>query len=751
MGMIASICTSARLDPFGRILLAVALLWLHVSRVHAEIPENRTLLLYNSLDPDIDPATGLGESEAIALYYQQFHPEVILCDLGVAAPGSGQSILDYTSVENPPNCGATRVLITPCKFKQIFIDGPSPFTAAMAAHPDLLCIITTRGIPTLITTAPTPASTWDPSPGGPIYPITYLGHYTYGSVESFLMGIRFPEVHSELDDGPAGVPNPIYETGAANWIVDESDVWFEENCSDDSTGCPLAVSRLDSAPFYTTSTIVDGDSDPDFFTWLANSGTPTKSAIQCVKELILRSRVLRVNQYACTVISDTSPSELTMTSSGAGVSKPPSFEPTTQTAWVHGWCYVLDESGEFLIGKKAENVYPDQWIENPCDPEIDPECTLDADVVATEWPPITVMTMGRNGYYAAPAHPEVPSRKYVALYSPHPAGLFLSSESFNGWAIHSFVPGNPNNITYPNGHGQAIEWIAAGGSFTMGAVHEPTSNEFDARTAFKSLYVEGRQWGEVALGSLKQIGWMYVPLGDPLATVTTYSPDVVEDHMIDDQDLEYVEQAMVSPTPDPAADINGDGFFNAVDRAIVLQAYGRNCPDPPHAPTPGSSLCGDLSDNGVVTHTDVDIFQQAYVAAGGEWGAISLVDVPCPTLENWTTPCIGDCDGDAVLGEGDYQIIMTNNGMCKNFDLCDDDIINVTDATLFTIFVFEYAHQAPITPENPLWDESLDYNCDGMIEYNLDAAIINTRASGESYYPYYCGEPMSTECEEEEE
>ena len=95
------------------------------------LTENQVMLLYNSQN---------SESSDIAAIYLQFHPDVIVCDLNIIYPPNNQF----------ENCGITNRYITPCKFKEIFIDGPSNFLTCLEQNPQILSIATTRGLPAAI-------------------------------------------------------------------------------------------------------------------------------------------------------------------------------------------------------------------------------------------------------------------------------------------------------------------------------------------------------------------------------------------------------------------------------------------------------------------------------------------------------------------------------------------------------------------------------------------------------------------------
>ncbi len=102
---------------------------------------------------------------------------------------------------------------------------------------------------------------------------------------------------------------------------------------------------------------------------------------------------------------------------------------------------------------------------------------------------------------------------YTTSYRYHPAASFHSIESFNG---NSILTGAPRGS-----HGQVLDVISAGASFTIGNVREPFSIWVpDMRFYVENLYINGMTWVEAAYSSLPAISWQQVVIGDPLATVT---------------------------------------------------------------------------------------------------------------------------------------------------------------------------------------------------------------------------------------
>ncbi len=672
------------------------------------------------------------ESQAIAEFYKLHHPGVIMCDLNLdyrvlddcASPCDDQDPCTFDGCFDG-ECvheELTRYCITPCKFKEVFIDGPSAFVDCLNAHPDALCFVTTRGIPAVITDQ----VDQDPPPGlaGGAQPTQGM----YASLESALMRLKIGALgQGSLEIAYDSVPNPFGALDPVlgsfgqpdDWVAPELDAWtnswITSNCSDPEQPCPrlYAVSRLDSAAIY--------DNNPGY-------GTPTKSSLECIKELILRSTNLRVNKYAVTVLVDSTPSEL------LGINTPPSYTGCVVSTWLDRWCTLADDTCEFINGSKTPDKWPscdnpqfdDFCVDSPCSiPATGVTCQncenyTQADIDANQWPFVAIATTGRNGYFTGnPGNPpsEQPNYNYISCYDPNPAGIFLSVESFNGWTIHSDSPGQPDQA-HPSLQGQVMDWIAAGGSFTCGNVQEPGSVRIYERTVFKSMLVAGRQWGEASLAALPKLGQFQTPLGDPLARIIAYDPDIWPegdgDRQIDHNDLNLVTAQYGQSGPGLSADINHDGVVNALDRSLVFQAWGRNCVEPPVQPTPGVG-CGDFDENFIVDQTDVAIFY-GYVAAQGGFG-------PCPLLENWYDLCDGDLNGDAVVDQADETIVTMNamNGLCFNFDIDGDGEVNTFDYTF--IFLYVNNNGGSIMEDDPAFNSDWDLNCDGVLD-DIDVNII---------------------------
>jgi len=157
---------------------------------------------------------------------------------------------------------------------------------------------------------------------------------------------------------------------------------------------------------------------------------------------------------------------------------------------------------------------------------------------------------------------------YIDTYeSIHPAGVFISYESFNG---SSLVTGSGRG-----GQAQAADFIAAGGSFTIAHVAEPFTLAVADLTPFvANIYGEGLTFAEAAYSAIPALSWQSTPLGDPLARVA------------------------IGPEP-PAADLDGDGDVDGADLGLLLLAWE-------------GSGAADLNGNGIVDGADLGLLLLAW-------------------------------------------------------------------------------------------------------------------------------------------
>ncbi len=159
---------------------------------------------------------------------------------------------------------------------------------------------------------------------------------------------------------------------------------------------------------------------------------------------------------------------------------------------------------------------------------------------------------------------------YISTYAPllHPAAMFIAYESFGG---NSIVDGMSRG-----NQGQALDFIAGGGSFTIATVAEPfTFAIADLELLTENMIRHGLTFAEAAYSALPGLSWQSTPIGDPLARLRVINRrpgDLNGDDVVNASDLAILLGAWASG--DCAADFNGDGIVNATDLGIILGAWG---------------------------------------------------------------------------------------------------------------------------------------------------------------------------------
>jgi hypothetical protein len=643
----------------------------------ADIAESQTLLLWNSQDPE-------EESQQIKEKYLQLHPGVLELDLNVGYTfdhvGEFDPLVDsyhLTDIQ-PAGCGITRRYITPCKFRELFLEEGSAFRNFLAANPNILCIATTRGLPAAISDTITPTIASNPQqPGGGIYASfeATLSRLRYGPLGVGADSVAFDEILNPLNSsfGLDTDGEPLAETFSAYPF--DSLVCGDLDDPDDILPpseplCPgeiFAVSRLDSAQA-TIDFNLDGIIDH----------------VDGVLWMLTRSQNLTVNKYAVSAIFDTTPDTTAYTVD--------SINPAAIALWNGRWCYLIEPTDA-------------EFIHGPADPAFTPcpstDCTF-----SNAYPTIALYSSGKHT-----GIPDDVLPTYISYYLPHPAGIFLSFESYNGWFLHAGDGADmfPNpNIPYEDNHGQILDWIRAGGSFTIAHVQEPYSaNHPEARIVFKAFLVSGYQWGEAALASLPKLGQYQTPIGDPLAKILAkYDPDITgpqgePDRKVDTYDQHLVNQQFGQSGSGLQADINVDGTVDQRDRTLVAQAFGRNCEEPPvgEIACGMGSTCGNLNSDLTIDEDDLAVFD-AYVTSIGGYQ-------PCPLMENWEAPCVYDFNHDCELDAMDRAVIEAHVPTCFDYDFNDDGFIGEFD---FFLFIATYMN----TPAN--YDPLLDADCNGVLD-----------------------------------
>ncbi len=175
-------------------------------------------------------------------------------------------------------------------------------------------------------------------------------------------------------------------------------------------------------------------------------------------------------------------------------------------------------------------------------------------------PLIALGTYGENHDIDGRGEDPFGSGTYTRSYNYHPAAMFLSIESFNG---NSIVDGQPRG-----GQGQVLDFIASGGSFTIGHVAEPFAFSVpDMEYLSRAMLISGFSFAEAAWISIPAISWQQTPIGDPLARIQVLpvsSPDQNRDGRIDAEDLYTAARWNL--------DLTCDGVINDDDRRLVLDA-----------------------------------------------------------------------------------------------------------------------------------------------------------------------------------
>ena len=420
------------------------------------------------------------------------------------------------------------------------------------------------------------------------------------------------------------------------------------------------VSRLDSD---------DADADGDY--------------ADDVIALLERSQNLVVNKFGVTIVYDKFNSSVT---SGPDT-------PTARYMRDRRWCVYYETGPKFLHGvNNSSNVDCGQ---------VEPHF----EGLYNSWPELAHVTLGRNhrvcgdGSYDCG---EPVCMDYARWYQPHPAGYFESLESWNGVALR--MPGWP---PAPGGNpgegwqqGSVLHWIAAGGSFTLGRVNGTGAN----RNVFviPNLYEHSLSWGEAVWTGLEHNSYddkYLTPIGDPLARVIVYDPDVDANGVIDVFDVQLVMTGEF--------DINQDGIVDEDDLQLVTEVYGRSAWELPED-LPGNeklvatdipaSPCGDVNRDGTVNDIDLGLIDNHIETAD------------CPGLDINRNGIVDLVDRAVVE---DHMPIGQNGSWCIG-DVNLDGVINASDINVMNLYLF--AHNYVVTPDNPDWNAIYNINCDGIID-----------------------------------
>jgi hypothetical protein len=652
---------------------AASILW-SAGQAGAELKENQTLLLYHP---------GNATSLAIKNAYVQAHPGVHTLALDFTYTAYPPHVTNPVCNSNPcnghadhPCCAcptiidpsfnggeaANEVYITPGLYETEFRQPILEYLEQVGAG-NIQAIVTTKGLPAAIAIG---------FEGG----ASHVRECVKYSVEGALSRLGF-----------AG-------GGGSNGYYGKVGMTFDEFLSTDNLCSPggptyvgklFIVSRLDSSD-------IDDYCNPSTCAVSAN-------AIDDVVDLIGRSLNLEVNKRAVTLVVDTEE------------------EDTYGVAWGHymsqrDWCVYYDQSCKFLHGTLATTDDPTCGLSTGCGAW---EQTVEG--AYTDYPEIALSTLGRNHLPWA-VNSERVCIGYPTLYTPHPASVFFSIESYNGLSLR--IPCVECGGADWN-HGQVLDWIAAGGSFTAGYLIGPSGGgpTVDSNYVIINFFEHGLSWGESILTGLFSLHSTTVPIGDPLAVVKVYDPDIDQDGDVDVDDLLLVQNAW-GPCPSPPdpcpSDINRDGVVNVDDMNLVIEAWGRDCsnyPTPPPAQIVGFSSmcdfqrCGDVNCDRVIDQTDYDLVEE-------------VVGYPAINCRR------GDVNGDGEIDGNDLEIIRANFERCLG-DVNGDCQVNVDD--LLAVQSAWCTGECDCT-NNPQFNPYADFNCDCQVgNWDMTLVLMNWNQS----------------------
>jgi len=185
------------------------------------------------------------------------------------------------------------------------------------------------------------------------------------------------------------------------------------------------------------------------------------------------------------------------------------------------------------------------------------------DTPAVPLPLLLLTTYGSN--HAGPAPGEgvagSPNSRisYASSFRYAPGAVFNTMESYNGRGFGGIGTGGVAQQ-------QLSDFLAAGGTFGIGNVYEPTSFTVgDSALLVRNFHLGNLTWAEAAYAALPVISFQQIVVGDPLARFARSSEDRDGDAMLTIEDL-YLWNA--SPV-----DINrSGGAGDDIDRRFVQDA-----------------------------------------------------------------------------------------------------------------------------------------------------------------------------------
>lgn len=171
-------------------------------------------------------------------------------------------------------------------------------------------------------------------------------------------------------------------------------------------------------------------------------------------------------------------------------------------------------------------------------------------VVVVPDPVLVLATEGVNHGGGIPAGGDF----YESSFQYAPGAFFNTIESFNGR--------NFGGIGGWGGQGQVADFIAAGGSFAIGSVHEPFTITVPRTNFFVRNWVQGNlSFAEAAYSSIPVLSYQQIVVGDPLARLIRSTDDLNHDGLRNIDDL-YAWHAQ-------QRDVNGDNAVSTTDRRAL--------------------------------------------------------------------------------------------------------------------------------------------------------------------------------------
>lgn len=190
-------------------------------------------------------------------------------------------------------------------------------------------------------------------------------------------------------------------------------------------------------------------------------------------------------------------------------------------------------------------------------------------------PLIALGTYGENHSFANWGEDPPGDGTYISTYTFHPAAVFIAYESWSGTSLYSGGPGR-------GGQQQCLDFIAAGGSFTIGSVMEPFAFTVpDMQDLLPAMLAASVTFAEAAYISMPVISWQFTPVGDPLARIVSVGPGTAP---------------LFQPVGCPG-DADRDGEVDFADITEVLSRFNFTCA--------GGSSFGDSDNSGFVSFADV--------------------------------------------------------------------------------------------------------------------------------------------------